>query len=212
MIREYRKNRYIHKNQVGKDNHQGFKFTDDEMKEEVSSVIDKYIEEYKTLPPTKLIGNFLKYNESQYRNRFNMNWFEIYEMLGYQVEKESNKSEKLVLSIVSKLIGENYIPQAKFNWLKSEKGYPLMCDGYFPEHKLIIEFDGKQHYEPIEQFGGEEGFERTLRNDKVKNELIPANGLKLVRISCYDQYWSEDVIKYILNKHGIKTKHQYAPT
>ena len=32
-------------------------------------------------------------------------------------------------------------------------------DFYLEDYNLIVEFNGKQHYQPIKFFGGEEGFE-----------------------------------------------------
>jgi hypothetical protein len=37
---------------------------------------------------------------------------------------------------------------------------PLRFDFYLPKYRVVIEFDGKQHYEPMEFFGGLESYER----------------------------------------------------
>jgi very-short-patch-repair endonuclease len=95
-----------------------------------------------------------------------------------------------------------------FNWLikhnilfKREKIFNdckynsfLYFDFYLPKHNLCIEFDGKQHYEPIEFFGGEEGFIETQKRDKIKNEYCVINNIKLIRIR-YDEN-----IEYKLNE------------
>ena len=61
---------------------------------------------------------------------------------------------------------------------------------------MIIEFDGKQHYEPIEHFGGVEAYERLKLNDKIKNDYCEENFIDLIRIR-YDQI---DRIYDILNE------------
>lgn len=43
--------------------------------------------------------------------------------------------------------------------------------------KLIIEFNGKQHYEPVEIFGREEYFKTLTSNDKLKKEYCEENNI-----------------------------------
>lgn len=46
----------------------------------------------------------------------------------------------------------------------------------------LIEFDGKQHYQPIDYFGGEEAYIQLKQNDKYKNEYARIHNLPLTRI------------------------------
>lgn len=69
-------------------------------------------------------------------------------------------------------------------------------DFHIPKYRMIIEFDGKQHYEPIEHFGGIESYERLKINDKIKNDYCEENFIDLIRIR-YDQV---DRIYDILNE------------
>ena len=48
--------------------------------------------------------------------------------------------------------------------------------------KLIIEFDGIQHYKPIDIWGGEERFFRQQIIDDYKNRYCDENNIKMVRI------------------------------
>lgn len=50
----------------------------------------------------------------------------------------------------------------------------------------LIEFDGEQHYRPIEYFGGQEQFKRQVDNDKKKDEYCFNHGIKLQRIPYYE--------------------------
>lgn len=59
---------------------------------------------------------------------------------------------------------------------------PFPFDFYLPEFNVCIEYDGKQHFEPIEYFGGQEAFEYTQKHDKIKNEYCKNNNIKLLRI------------------------------
>lgn len=68
----------------------------------------------------------------------------------------------------------------------------LRFDFYLPYQNLCIEFDGKQHYEPVKIFGGEESFKELQKRDKIKEEFCKNNGIDLIRIR-YD----EDIIQKI---------------
>lgn len=46
----------------------------------------------------------------------------------------------------------------------------------------FIEYDGRQHFEPIDFFGGEEGFLLRQKHDKIKNDYCYNNNISLVRI------------------------------
>lgn len=59
----------------------------------------------------------------------------------------------------------------------------LHLDFYFPDLKLAIEYDGKQHYYPINYFGGQKQFEIIKRHDKIKDNFCRNNKIKLLRIS-----------------------------
>jgi very-short-patch-repair endonuclease len=59
---------------------------------------------------------------------------------------------------------------------------PLPFDFYLPNYNIAIEYDGKQHFEPIEYFGGIISFERTVKHDNIKNEYCKNNGILLLRI------------------------------
>jgi hypothetical protein len=55
-------------------------------------------------------------------------------------------------------------------------------DFYLPKYRTVIEFDGKQHYEPMEYFGGIESYERLKINDKIKSDYCEENYIDLIRI------------------------------
>jgi len=63
----------------------------------------------------------------------------------------------------------------------------LRFDFYIPSNNLLIEFDGKQHFEPIERFGGQKYFEETKENDNIKNEFCIENNINLCRITFKDK-------------------------
>jgi hypothetical protein len=58
----------------------------------------------------------------------------------------------------------------------------------------LIEYDGKQHFEPIEWFGGREAFEATRVRDEIKNNYCKENNIPLLRIP----YWEKDNIETLI--------------
>ncbi|QYB17523.1 SPbeta prophage-derived protein [Pacmanvirus S19] len=73
---------------------------------------------------------------------------------------------------------------------------PLPFDFYLPEYNVLIEFDGKQHYEPIDYYGGMDGFEKRRRYDEIKNKWSADNGINLLRIR-YDEYILIPLMKFL---------------
>lgn len=62
---------------------------------------------------------------------------------------------------------------------------PLPFDFYLPDYNVCIEYDGRQHYEPIERFGGQNGFEYIKNHDEIKTNFCKNNNIPLLRIPYY---------------------------
>lgn len=82
----------------------------------------------------------------------------------------------------------------------------------YVENKILIEFDGKQHFEPVD-FGGkgmeyaEKDFETRRLQDEVKNNFCIENNIPLIRIP----YWENNpfyILEQILSYFAI-IKKQY---
>lgn len=65
----------------------------------------------------------------------------------------------------------------------------LSYDFYVPEYQLLIEYQGVQHYRPVELFGGDATFERQLANDAYKRDFANNFGYHLLEIP-----YSEDTL------------------
>lgn len=62
---------------------------------------------------------------------------------------------------------------------------PLRFDFYIENYKgksIFIEYDGKQHFEPIEYFGGEKQFVIQREKDEIKNNYAIQNNIEMIRI------------------------------
>lgn len=55
-------------------------------------------------------------------------------------------------------------------------------DIYFPKFNIGIEYQGAQHYEPIDFFGGQEAFEKTVERDNRKKELCEKHNCHLIYV------------------------------
>ncbi len=58
----------------------------------------------------------------------------------------------------------------------------LRFDFYLPKYNICLEYDGIQHYKPIEYFGGVYDFEKRKYNDSIKDEFCKLNNIDLFRI------------------------------
>lgn len=61
--------------------------------------------------------------------------------------------------------------------------YKFRFDFYLPDHNLLIEYHGKQHYEPVSVFGGDEGFVEVLQRDALKRNLAYEYRIKLLELN-----------------------------
>ncbi|PWT39112.1 hypothetical protein DKZ22_11745 [Limosilactobacillus reuteri] len=92
--------------------------------------------------------------------------------------------------------GYFYIPQKKFPGCKDKHSLPF--DFYIPSVNLIIEYDGMQHYQPVEFFGGIESFRRNSRHDAIKNKYCEDHNINLLRIPY--TVTGDDIGRLIQNK------------
>jgi len=73
----------------------------------------------------------------------------------------------------------------------------LRFDFYIPSLNAAIEYDGIQHFEPVEQFGGEEAFEDNKIRDTLKNNFCTQKNIHLLRIPYTSMTVSKDAIDFI---------------
>jgi hypothetical protein len=88
-----------------------------------------------------------------------------------------------------------YISQYRFDDCRDK--YPLPFDFYLPQHNICIEYNGKQHYEAIDFFGGEDAFKIRQQHDGIKKNYCQSNNINLLYIS-YKQNIEEELNKFLL--------------
>ena len=101
-----------------------------------------------------------------------------------------------VVETVLKEHGLKYEMQKKFEWLKNK--IALSLDFFLPDHDIAIECQGRQHFIPIEKFGGESGFKDTQHRDALKRKQCKKHNLKILyftELKKYDTFMDEKLIK-----------------
>lgn len=96
---------------------------------------------------------------------------------------------------ISQVLNDNnikYTIQYKPKGCKSKK--QLSYDFYLKDFNICIEYNGIQHYKPIEVFGGEKSFNVQKKNDNIKKDYCLNSKIDLLVIP----YWEFDNIEDIL--------------
>lgn len=78
----------------------------------------------------------------------------------------------------------SYIREKTFDSCINKQRLPF--DLYLIDYNICIEYDGKQHYEMCEHWGGEKEFISRKNNDKIKTNFCKENNIILYRIR-YDE-------------------------
>lgn len=71
-------------------------------------------------------------------------------------------------------------------------------DYYLPKLRIVIEFDGDQHFVPIDYFGGMDQFMSTVTTDFEKMNYCFDNNIKVIRLT---QGTSSDFLTQAINNH-----------
>jgi hypothetical protein len=89
--------------------------------------------------------------------------------------------------------------QYMFEGLQSMRS--LKCDFYLPKHEIVIEYNGRQHYEPVHAFGGKIALIETQKRDEIKRFFFNESNIRLLEI----HYKSKDIEKLIFNFIDART-------
>lgn len=73
-----------------------------------------------------------------------------------------------------------FFPQHRFKDCRDKN--PLPFDFYLPEYNTCIEFQGEQHYKPINYFGGLKNFKEQQKRDKIKFNYCADKQINLIII------------------------------
>lgn len=114
----------------------------------------------------------------------------------------SKGEEKIVKILKNNNI--NFVSQKSFDGLIGVNGGLLTYDFYLQKYNLLIEYQGRQHEQPIDHFGGETRFNIQQEHDKRKREYAKVHNIDLLEIWYYDFDSIENIINNYLEKIKLK--------
>ncbi|MDP1744342.1 MAG: hypothetical protein Q8L90_02120 [Bacteroidota bacterium] len=156
---------YYHKFYLSESEYLHYKSIDDKQNALNDSTITKHVVEKAILNQFRLI---LKKAEDLYRA-----------VIGMPKIGEGWISEtELFYKIKDTLTEYEVIHHGNPDWLGRQH-----LDIYFPILKIGIEYQGLQHYEPVEYFGGKEAFQKNMERDEKKRKLCEINNCVLIYVN-----------------------------
>jgi hypothetical protein len=100
----------------------------------------------------------------------------VREIVGVPHIGEKFISETILFKTIAYLLKDyEVIHHHRADWLARQE-----LDIFVPSLNLAIEYQGEQHFESIDAWGGEEALERTQQRDEEKRRKCESNGIRLV--------------------------------
>jgi very-short-patch-repair endonuclease len=92
-----------------------------------------------------------------------------------------NKNETIIYNF---LLENNFNFKEKFNIprLLEDQKRDSKIDFYLLDYNLFIEYDGIQHFEPVDYFGGENKFKKQIARDQSLSKYCKENKINILRI------------------------------
>ena len=110
--------------------------------------------------------------------------------------KISGKQKKLA-RYIKEFLQCDYSFEQTWDWLKSDKGYNLFVDIYFPDYKLCVQYHGYQHFTYPNHFHkNRKQFLDQRKRDRRKVSLLKDKGLKVL-------LWP---YKFTISKQRVKSR------
>lgn len=106
---------------------------------------------------------------------------------------------ELIINKILKSLGIVYEYQKTFSDLRDTQS--LSYDFYIPDQNILIEYQGKQHYQPIDYFGGNVTFKIQQKHDKMKADYAKFHNYNLIAVPYTEDTFSK--IKKYLVRHGL---------
>ena len=113
---------------------------------------------------------------------------------GFYIPKWKNEFQLFLLLY-------SYFPDAFFQYRSKWLGLQSL-DVFVPSLNIAFEYQGEQHYNPVDFFGGEKNFFQTKERDLRKKELCKANNVNLIYWD-YREDITSDNLKNKLDSIGI---------
>ena len=168
-------------------------YTDSEMTEIISDMTNG---EYTKLSEYKNAHSKFKIKHNTCGQEYEVKWTSF--QGGRRCPKcKFSRGEKAVNDYLTNQ-NVSFTTQVRFDDCRSK--YPLPFDfGIIDSEKKVIaliEYDGKQHFEPVEIWGGEEALKQVQLRDSIKNDYCRTNNIPLLRIH-HDKNIEEELDNFL---------------
>lgn len=131
----------------------------------------------------------IKELQRQNRKIWNIIENEVRIKFGHKKIGESWTSETILYYIIKSIFPDKtIIRHFRLDFLKG-----LELDIFIEEFKLGIEYQGMQHFKPVDYWGGEEAFLKLKERDKRKKEICKSLGIKIIYFK-YNQSLSPEFV------------------
>ena len=123
--------------------------------------------------------------------------------LYYKYIKKYSSGEKQVSQCLVKM-GIKFYNQFRIDECRNKCPLPFDIGFYINDQLCLIEYQGQQHYEPVDLFGGEQNLRYTQHNDAIKYDYCKEHEIPLLRIP----YWEKKNIDKLVSDFifGVEMK------
>jgi very-short-patch-repair endonuclease len=118
-------------------------------------------------------------------------------------------AQKILIRTVCGVLGINsVVEEAKFEWLRGYRKQPYRVDAFFPSINLVVEYDGEQHFFPVQWKGQseEDAFMQYIQQrqrDKIKERLLEEHGYSVVRFGFFEPVDNSEYVRQRLSNFII---------
>jgi len=178
-----------------------FKILDDICPDEVFSLLDGgkkgFLTKYNGLSETDLIMAQAcdSYFQKCSRKIRKIIENEVRVKFGFKKVGEAWATETLLYQLVCQILPKEKV----YRHYRTDFLEYLELDVFIPSLNIGIEYQGIQHFEPIEHWGGEESLTQVKQRDKKKKKLCSKNGINLIYFYYYEELTRELVKTKIKN-------------
>jgi very-short-patch-repair endonuclease len=111
-----------------------------------------------------------------------------------------SKGEKAIQNYLEKR-SITFVPQKRFR--DCRRIHLLRFDFYLPDHNILIEYDGQQHFDPNTYLGKLADFNVTIEKDELKTVYALKNRIFILRIS-YEEKEADipSILDHVLSTYG----------
>ena len=118
----------------------------------------------------------------------------VREQFGYPKIGDAWVSETMLFHIVEEIYPDvEIIRHHRPNWLEG-----LELDIYIPSIKLAFEYQGLQHFQAVEHWGGKEKLEVQKEHDSRKKRICKEKGVRLICVNYDEELTNEYIRKRIM--------------